>query len=251
MKKKLILVLVFLLVLCGCSNNKDEKENNISNKQKSNVEEKKSNKETKEEKKDSYKISFENDDKKVNDELTMKIKRVKVSNDAKEESAEKINKYLNKVIDDASVNFEEYLENQKEYVGYTFKYEYSLLEENNKYLVFQLDYEWQAGGPYPTYSSEYYMFDKNTGNIVEFDDLFTRNIKKDVKENVKEKINEIYSKQGDEYTEDLSDDLFINGFYVLNKNKLKFTLPRGYFTSAAYGSLTIDIDEDIYKEYIK
>lgn len=225
---------------------------NIKSSKSTKKEEKNSNS-NKEEKNKEDKYEVEYDDENINLEhgITMTTKKAVVNNGLKEDSSKKITKYLDKVIDDAAKNYKEQVSEAKSSEGYTFNYKYSLLEENNKYLIFKLDYEWQAGGAYPIYSSEYYMFNKDNGNIVEFDDLFTKDIKSKVKDNIVKKINKIYEKQNDEYSDELSDDVFIIGFYVLNNNKLTFVLPRGYFTASAYGSLTIDIDEDIYKDYIK
>jgi len=230
-------------IVSNIKSNKTTKKVDNSSNNNSNKEEKK--------KEDKYDINYDEENQNLDHGITMTTKKAVVSNGVKEDSSKKITKYLDKVIDDAARNYKEQVSDAKGSEGYTFNYKYSLVEDNTKYLVFKLDYEWQAGGPYPIYSSEYYMFNKDNGNIVEFDDLFTKDIKNKVKENIVKKINKIYEKQNDEYSDELSDDVFIIGFYVLNKNKLTFVLPRGYFTAAAYGSLTIDIDEDIYKDYIK
>jgi hypothetical protein len=230
-------------VVSNIKSNKNNKKVDSNSDNNSNKEEKK--------KEDKYDIEYDEENQNLDHGITMTTKKAVVSNGLKEDSSKKITNYLDKVIDDAAKNYKEQVSDAKGSEGYTFNYKYSLVEENNKYLVFKLDYEWQAGGPYPVYSSEYYMFNKNNGNVVEFDDLFTKDIKNKVKENIVKKINKIYEKQNDEYSDELSNDVFIIGFYVLSKDKLTFVLPRGYFTAPAYGSLTIDIDEDVYKDYIK
>ena len=227
------------------SNKTNKKNSNTTSNKESNSNE------TKKEVKDEYKVEIDEENENLNHGITIKTEKAVITNNAKDEVAKKINKYLDNVIDSAKKNYKENAENAKSSEGYTFDYKYSLYDETDKYLVFELEYTWQAGGPYPTSSSEYYIFNKSTGNIVEFDDLFTKDIKNKVKENIVKKINEIYDKQNDEYNDELSNDVFIVGFYVLKDKKLTFVLPRGYFTAAAYGSLTINIDENIYKDYIK
>lgn len=233
------------------NNNKKVNSNISSNKEINSKKEETKKEETKKEVKDDYKVYYDEENENLEHGITIKTEKAVVKNGAKDEVAKKITKYLDDVIDSAKKSYKESASEAKENEGYTFDYKYSLYDETDKYLVFELDYTWQAGGPYPTSSSEYYMFNKSNGNIIEFDDLFTKDIKNKVKENIVKKINEIYDKQNDEYSDELSNDVFIVGFYVLKNGKLKFILPRGYFTAAAYGSLTINIDENIYKDYIK
>ena len=263
------LLIVVLIIILVCVIPKDDSKksnskgssNKVSNKieskkatskKSSNETKKESNSnETKKEVKDEYNVSMDKETENLDHGITIKTEKAVVKNSAKDDVAKKINKYLDDVIDSAKKSYKENADEAKDNEGYTFDYKYSLYDETDKYLTFVLEYTWQAGGPYPISSSEYYMFDKSTGNIVEFDNLFTKDIKDKVKDNIVKKLNEIYEKQNDEYTDELSNDVFIVGFYVLKDNKLTFVLPIVYFTAAAFGSLTINIDENIYKDYIK
>ena len=241
--KKFALILCCLVVilgLTGCNDTKEEVSDNSNI-----VEEDKS-----------YKIDFKDESEKINDKLTMKIVRVVVSNDVLKEESNKINNYLDSVINVDYKNFKEYLTaDASQEQGYTFEYVYSLVKETDKYLIFKLDYKWQAGGPYPTYAEAYYMFHKENGEVVKFDELFTDSLVADkIYSNLVSQVEDIYTKYGNVYDAESNglDDIITNpGGYVLVDGKLTFTLPKGLYTTVAYGTITIDIDENIYKDYIK
>ncbi len=246
--KKLVIVLSVLfitVVLCGCNKNNVKETKEVI--EKSNVSEKKVAK---------YKIDFKNDNKKINDKLNAKIVRVVVTNDDLKDEAKKINNYLDEIIDKSYSSFKEYVtDTSSSNQGYTFSYVYSLLDESDNYLIFKLDYEWQAGGPYPVSAQSFYMFNKLTGDVVSFDDLFTDNVVADkVYSNLVEKVENLYTNYDDVYDAEssgLEGIIKDPGQYVLVGDKLSFVLPRGNYTVAAYGTITIDIDKEIYKDYIK
>ena len=98
------------------------------------------------------------------------------------------------------------------------------------------------------------MFNINTGKIVEFDDLFTEDIKDKVYNSVLNNINNMYKESEMKYnpTEyDLNTNMFFPGYYVLNNNKLIFSFPTSTFTISAFGTIEIDIDSSTYNKYIK
>ena len=247
-----LICFLFVIILCGCNNEKEyeklkEKYNSNSNSEVNDS----SNSEY-------YKVELKEETKIINSDLTTKIVRAVVSNDSNKEATDRINNFLNTIVDDSYSQFEEYLnEDSKADMGYIFDYEYSLLNQNDKYLIFKLDFKWQAGGPYPTYAEEYYMFHKDNGKVVYFDELFTDTDKvmNLVYDDVVSQINEIYEKYDSIYSaedNELKKALFNKpGLYVLNGSKLSFSLPKGYVTAVAFGSMVIDVDENLYKAYIK
>ena len=242
--RKFFIILVCLIFLSGCTTvRKDNKK----------VEEKDSNVLEKLKEEDIYNVEYKKEEKKINDNLVANITRVNVSS-KKKDGSKKINEYLNKVIDSAYLDFEsaikeEYLEDS----SYMFDYKYSLVSQNNKYISFKLHFFWQVGGPYPTEADEYFMFNINTGEIVNFDELFTKDIKNETLNYILKYLKDLYKKNDMIYNETdyEMDSLFDSGYFLLNDNKLTFSLPRSYFTVSALGSLSIDIDKSIYISHIK
>ena len=243
--RKINVILICLLLLSGCTLNKEEKR-----------EEQKSNSNTLEKLKQEniYNVEYKEEVKKLDHGISAKRNRVSISS-KKKDGSKNISKYLNKVIDDSYSEFEKVVKDEyNKDSNYIFDYKYSLVSENNKYITFKLHYIWQEGGPYPVEADSYYMFNINTGNIVEFNELFSSDIKSKVYDYILSYLKTVYKENDMEYNEsdyDLETTIFAPGYYVLNNGKLSFSLPRGSFTIAALGSINIDIDSSIYSSHIK
>ena len=244
--KKIFIIFICIFFISGCNYNQKEENIKIEQKESNNTLQK-----LKQE--DIYNIEYEEDNKKIDNDIETKVTRVTVSS-KKKDGSKNISDYLNKVID---IDFKEFEESIKEeYVkesNYIFDYKYSLVTQNNKYIIFKLHYVWQIGGPYPIDADKYYMFNINTGSIVEFDELFTKDVKKDVSKYIVNYLKDLYKENNIKYKDNniIENEVFNVGYYMLNNNKLTFSLPRGSFSIPALGSITIDIDKSIYNSAIK
>ena len=239
-----ILCVMLVIIITGCGNKKETTKNEKVQ------EDNKIEKTTSD-----YKVEFEDKTRNIIDKVSATYNVVKVSNSKKNKESDKINSYLSEKVDTLYKEYEEAVKN--DYVkdaSYVFEFKYSLEEQNDYYIIFKLSYYYQQGGPYLIDADEYYIFDKSNGDIVEFDNLFTSDIKDKVYEYVAEYLKGVYSESEIEYDPedyDLKDNMFQPGYYVLLNNKLSFSFPRSSFTAAAFGNIKIDIDEKIYKDYIK
>lgn len=239
------ITILLVVIISGCDYKKENKESSNSNI-----------KEVKEIKKvEDYKVKIEDNTKKINDSVSATYTNVIVTHSKKDKESDKINQYL---ADKVNVFLNEYVETIKEEFSneltYLFDFKYSLEQQTDSYIIFKLTYYYQIGGPYPMDATIYYIFNKDTGDIVEFDDLFTEDIKDKVYDSVLKYLKKIYKESEIEYLDDdydLKDNMFKEGYYLLKDNKLSFHFPRSEFAAAAFGSININIDESIYSSYIK
>ena len=205
---------------------------------------------------DKYKVEIVDDDTEASG-IVMKVKRAKVTNDIRAEEAKKMTEYLDSILDKAIVEYQDSIINYDEeiYEGYSFEYEYSLLNDTDNYLIFKLETLWQAGGPFPSNSTEYYMFDKETGEIIYFNDLFTsEEVNKKVYDYIIQYLEKVYKEQGDTFKEvesGITESVLEPGKFVYNDNKLLISLPKGLYTVAAYGAIEFEVPSSVYSSYLK
>lgn len=241
---KVLVCLLLVITISGC--NKKAKNDVVSNSNSNIVMEKEV---------DIYKVDFKNKSIDINDSVSAKYNICNIDSSTKKEESKLIEKYLNDKVNNLFNEFKEVVNNQ--YIknsSYIFDYQYSLFSQNEKYIIFKLKYTIQSGEPHSIDGTEYYMFNINTGKIVEFDDLFTEDIKDKVYNSVLNNINNMYKESEMKYnpTEyDLNTNMFFPGYYVLNNNKLLFSFPTSTFTISAFGTIEIDIDSSTYNKYIK
>ncbi len=202
-----------------------------------------------------YKVEFKEKTRDIKNKISATYNVVELTNSKKNKESEKISSYLNDKVKSLYEEYENIIKN--EYVkdaSYIFDFKYSLEDQNDYYITFKLTYYYQQGSPYQIDAEEYYMFNKSDGEIVKFDTLFTNDVKDKVYESVVKYLEKIYKESEIEYNPDdydLKNSMFNEGYFILKDNKLSFSFPRSIFTAAAFGSIKIDIDEKIYKEYIK
>lgn len=190
--------------------------------------------------------------------LVMKVNRAKVTNDIRDEEAKKITDYLDNRLDKSILEYQDGIsdtdieDNEKEF---SFDYGYSLYAETDKYLIFELKTTWQAGGPYPSSSDEYYMFDKNTGEIVYFSDLFTsEQANKEVYDYILKYLDKLYKEHDDSFSEvqsGITESVLEPGKFLYHDEKLIISLPKGLYTTAGYGIIQFEVETDAYCQYLK
>lgn len=249
MKKavKVIVCILLIISISGCKNKvkKDNEESNSNSN--SNI--------IKLNEVDIYDVDYKDKEEEINDNIIAYYNICKLSSKNKDSESKKIENYLNEKVSLQLKEFKDiinikYVKNNK----YIFDYKYSLITQNEKYIIFKLKYKLQTGEPHFIDGTEYYMFDINTGSIIEFDNLFTSDIKEKVYNYVLNYMNKIYEENEmkyDPYEYDLNTNMFFPGYFIFNNDKLSFSFPKSTFAIAAYGSIDIDIDKDIYYDYIK